>query len=373
MKNWRKQNPLILHDMAREISMLRKNYIPTLTDLGKNIMTLKTIQEQFSKDVSILTFESPLSKSIREANLCMSKTFASFKPLPSIITQIQKDRKKWVESLGTSVGALSQAKEIGCALTKNVSLIVNSSLLTQQTIARFDLKTIGESFNVGLNSRLALSKSITEMVNAYRGFWNTFNINPQKFFSIPSTATQIPSNEMNIATYQAELSRNEPAVFPEEEEFIKTIEPDDLNMKQTLALFDPELISLYEGAIAALISKSPDRIRHFSISLRELLTQTLHMLAPDEKFFRWNINKSLIDEKGRPKRAGRMLYICRNINYDLFSKFIDCDISVVLAFLNLFQEGTHAIKASFTEKQLKAMLIRTKCLIMYLIEISRNT
>jgi hypothetical protein len=376
IEKWRKENPVFLQDMVRGISGLRsviqKDYIPMLNGLGESISALKTMQEQLSKNFPILTFESSLLKSIREANLFMSTTLESYKPFYNIAIQIGKDQRKWVGSLASSIGAIPQAAEIAFALRKNISTVINSALLTQQTIARFDLKSIGESFNLGLNSQLTLCKSITEMVNTYRNFWNTLNIDPQKFFSMPLAATQIPNTEMNITIYQAEISRKSPMIFPEQEEFIVAIEPSELSVIESISLIDATLVKLYKGAIESYKSNNPDRIRHCTTSLRELFTHVLHKLAPDKDFFEWSEHKLYLDDKRRPTREGRLLFICRNINYSPLSKFIDKDISTSLIFLNLFQEGTHAIKPSFSEKQLKAMFIKMKCLIMYLIEISRH-
>lgn len=142
-------------------------------------------------------------------------------------------------------------------------------------------------------------------------------------------------------------------------------------MHKTIAAIDEGLIPFYEGAITAIASDNVDRVRHATISLRELFTQILHKLAPDEAFFEWNHDNSNL-YNGRPTRKGRLLYICRTINYDPFTTFVDRDISVALMFLDLLQKGTHTIEKPYDERQMKALLIRFECLIDFIIRMSRD-
>jgi hypothetical protein len=183
--------------------------------------------------------------------------------------------------------------------------------------------------------------------------------------------TKTPSIEMYLAVHQAEVSTKEAEVLPEEEEFLAEIKPSVQHMRELIASIDVQLLPLYEGAIDAIKSNNVDRVRHATTSLRELFTHILHRLAPDDAFFKWNQDESNL-YNGRPTRKGRLLYICRKINYDPFTTFINQDISAALTFLDLLQKGTHAIRKPYTERQLKALLIRMECLLDFIIRISRD-
>jgi len=128
------------------------------------------------------------------------------------------------------------------------------------------------------------------------------------------------------------------------------------------------LLGLYRGAKSALKKSAPDSARHFAISLRELISHTLHLLSPDDEFSSWNRDSSLI-HKGKPTRKGRLLYICREVTKGTYTKFVNADVDVTVKFINLFHEGAHSLESSFTEEQRRAMLRRAEGLLSYLIEI----
>lgn len=132
--------------------------------------------------------------------------------------------------------------------------------------------------------------------------------------------------------------------------------------------FNSELIIPLNGARKSLRSNNPDRIRHFAISLRELFTRVLHSLAPDEKVGEWSQDPNHY-HKGRPTRRARLLFACREINQDPFSNFIEKDIDAVIAFLKLFQKGTHEAKSNFTDAQLTALQNRAESTLRFLLEI----
>ena len=167
------------------------------------------------------------------------------------------------------------------------------------------------------------------------------------------------------------MSTIEVKVLPDDEEFLTEIEPSVQHMVDVIASIDVQLLPMYQGAIDAITSNNVDHVRHATTSLRELFTQILHKLAPDEAFFKWNQDELNL-YNGRPTRKGRLLYICRNINCDPFKAFVDQDILAALAFLDLVQKGTHAKKKPFNERQLKALLIRMESLLDFIIRTSQT-
>jgi len=131
-----------------------------------------------------------------------------------------------------------------------------------------------------------------------------------------------------------------------------------------------DLTTMLRGAVHSLSSHNPDRVRHFSISMRELFTQVLHRLAPDEEISRWSANESDY-YNGRPTRSARIRYICREINQAPFERFVRFDVKSISELLRLFQEGTHAPESTYTEGQLRAMRVRMENSIRFLIGISK--
>jgi Predicted pPIWI-associating nuclease len=132
-----------------------------------------------------------------------------------------------------------------------------------------------------------------------------------------------------------------------------------------------DLIPMWQGAQAALNSiDNPDYARHCAVSLREFFTQIIHRLSPDEDIKKWTEDPHCFD-KGRPTRKARLLFICRSINYNIFSDFIEKDVEAILEFVKLFQRGTHQVTIPFTHKQLLALKARVESAINFLIEIAQ--
>jgi hypothetical protein len=135
-----------------------------------------------------------------------------------------------------------------------------------------------------------------------------------------------------------------------------------------LTSLNQELTTPLQGARQILKSNNPERVRYFSTSLRELFTQVLHLLAPDERVKMWNTDPVNYD-RGRPTRRARLLYICRDLNQDSFSTFVEKDIDTVLSFLQLFQQGTHEVTSKYSDFQLRIMLTRMESTLRFLLEI----
>lgn len=131
-----------------------------------------------------------------------------------------------------------------------------------------------------------------------------------------------------------------------------------------------DLIALWQGANKSLDSTNPDYARHFAVSFRELFTQILHRLSPTHEIKKWTNDDKLFDN-GKPTRKARLLFICRSVNHDIFSDFLEKDVEAILELLKLFQRGTHQVIIPFTHKQLVALKARVESAIIYLIEISQ--
>lgn len=139
-----------------------------------------------------------------------------------------------------------------------------------------------------------------------------------------------------------------------------------------LAQVNPSLVRLWRGAKQALRSDNPDRVRHFAISIRELTTQVLHHLAPDDQIRAWSNSPDQFYQ-GRPTRRARLQFIYRKVTNDKFGGFVESDITTSLALLDLFQTGTHGVAVEYTPAQLDAMALKMDALIRFILEISAGS
>ena len=139
-----------------------------------------------------------------------------------------------------------------------------------------------------------------------------------------------------------------------------------------LADFDQRLCHLLHGARHALQGDNPDRARHVTTSVRELFTQVLHALAPDAAVHKWTSNTELF-HKNRPTRRARLLFICRDINCDPLSRFVEDDVRAALSFVDSLNSGTHVVESKLTRKQLASVVSRIESLLVFLLQIREKS
>ena len=102
------------------------------------------------------------------------------------------------------------------------------------------------------------------------------------------------------------------------------------------------------------------------------MTHVLHTLSPDDDVKSWNSDPSHY-QNNQPTRRARLLYICRRINHSQFTNFVKRDVDALLAFIDLFQQGTHDLTPSFTEDQMEAMVHRTEAAVLFLVNTALST
>lgn len=136
-----------------------------------------------------------------------------------------------------------------------------------------------------------------------------------------------------------------------------------------LFAFDQSLQPLLAGAHESLRGDNPDRVRHVTVSLRELFNHVLHRLAPDEQVQEWARDRGLVDG-GRPTRRARLLYICRSMECDALGTFLEQDAQSTLALINALNSGTHVVTSQLTRSQLNALVLRMESLLVFLLQIA---
>ena len=135
----------------------------------------------------------------------------------------------------------------------------------------------------------------------------------------------------------------------------------------------PQLLPLWRGARQALDSKNPDRVRHYIVSYREILTHLIYFLALDEQVLGWVARKLDYLHNGRPTRQARLLYISRNIERKDFGPFVVKNVGAAVAVFRLFNKGTHALKAGFSARDLVELQIRADNLLLFLLKVAEES
>ena len=311
---------------------------------------------------------SPALIAAREANLSISRM--AFPPMmESLSREIGKSSELWksqYESIQLTRDSLA-ASFIG--IQSQVARMAEISLLAEKSLSTLDFSSIGNMALIKKQFQESLKDAHFAFAESYSNLFNSLEHSHFSILSISPVVTSLPPIEFyygnkfieSIYSPEIDVSEEDQSLSSELQKEIK----DDI--ESYLARLDESLIKLWHGATQAIKSDNPDAIRHYSISLRELLTQVIHRLAPDDNIKKWSDMPEMYFD-GKPTRKARLLYVCRGIDHEPFAKFLRKDIESTLACINLFQEGTHSIDSELTPIQLDLLKIRTESTIRFLIK-----
>ena len=365
-----------------------------ITDFTQRFSSLRTI-DKLLPTVDTFAKVSPMFDVSRQATLSLSH-LAAPSNINSIASIAAKNYKPWYEETilksplsALIISQLTQSK-VGKAAT-SINNLLNTDVLSQfsvqSSIAKMtELSVFAEKYLVSfpwdnLGSKINITDPTKDLISSnflgvskhYSSLLKSFEENPISFTKIsPALTKSAPIEYFTGANLLEAISVDEEQIA--EEEIIKNeiLLENESSLTSYLPRLDTGLTKMWHGANAALSSSNPDKVRHFSASVRELFTHVMHILAPDEQIKKWS-NDSSLYHKGKPTRKARFLFICRNISNDPMTKFVEKDASATVEFLGLFQEGTHAITASFSEHQLIALKARAESTLKFLLEIDLKT
>jgi len=345
---------------ATQVDALAKHLINTakLNEIVQTSIGMDKLRDDIARAATSSAVASSLAISA-EAARRMSATLGGLGSYDKLLQRLaQTDR--WTASLD-AIGKIA----ISDQLNRRLGVILQSSLLTEQAIARIAARSLSVSQGLG--------QAFLKMGTAQRDIWRSLNVDIKRIASIPRLAVEAAGVDYYLVAHQIDVLPTDATVQPQDESLLGQLSARITDIPRLVASVGSDLLPLYRGALEAIRSKNPDRIRHASTSLRELFTQILHRLAPDPEVLRWIPESSLLDEKGRPTRRARLRYICRHVDHGDFSPFIEADLDAALKFLNLIQKGTHDVTAGFTDVQLAALVIRTESLLFHLIKLGTGT
>lgn len=365
-----------------------------ITDFTQRFSSLSTI-DKLLPTVDTFAKVSPMFDVSRQATLSVSH-LAAPSSINSIASIVANNYKPWYEEtiLKSPLSALVTSQltqfEVGKAAT-SINNLLNTDVLSQfsvqssiakmtelsvfaeKSLVSFPWDNLGSKVNITDPTKDLISSNFLGVSKHYSSLLKSFEENPISFTKISPTLTKsAPIEYFTGANLLEAISADEEQIA--EEEIIKNeiLLENESSLTSYLSRLDTGLTKMWHGANAALSSSNPDKVRHFSVSIRELFTHVIHILAPDEQIKKWS-NDSFLYDKGKPTRKARLLFICRNISNDPLTKFVEKDVSATVEFLGLFQEGTHTITASFSEHQLIALKARAESTLRFLLEIDLKT
>jgi len=374
-----------LSKVARGLTLSSKAYSDALSDLTRQTASLDAVSRAITKQLDIdrnlfgstnaileqinqIGAISPSLQSLVSANSSFTRMVERSSTSDTAFAKIFDDQKR----IQDMINGIGLADSLTAAFARiDTTRMLSASLAAQAKLANLDNLSIGRL--AGIDN--AFSKAITiNLGNLTRSYQSLFDAAATRESLAPHLPliTAYPPVE-----YYREIEVLETITVDEDsdqngEESLTTAINDTLpSVDGQLAGFDERLCRLLVGARQSLHDDNPDRARHVTTSLRELFTQVLHALAPDEHILQWTTNKEFFDNN-RPTRRARLLYICRSINCDPLTRFVEDDVRAALSFVDSLNSGAHVVESQLTTAQLGAIVSRMESLIMFLLQLRKN-
>ncbi len=313
---------------------------------------------------------------VSSASLSLSRILPPLEAMEKISKETTWVTGAWEAYIRSSQKSLDILQSTELAFQSHIAKSASISIAVEMRLAQISFEKIGETAHLSIAKQMALQRSFVEFTESYSHLYKSIEQHPAKIASFPPVVSSLPPVELfTVVESLASISTvpvNQRALPVEAIAIGREIINDTASsLEKLLSDIDLNLIRLWRGAKNALKSKNPDRVRHFATSLRELFTHVLHTIAPDTEIKKWTSDPNNY-HNGCPTRHARLLYLCRKINYGPFTTFVQKDVASDLAFLSLFQTGTHAVRSDFSEHQLLAMLARMESLLRFLLEIAKQ-
>jgi hypothetical protein len=382
-----------LNTVTNQMSILSSSLYETglttvISGLSDKLTSLNSISS-ILPNITIASDTSPFLSLSREATTSLASLHSSTN-LPGITSVINSNIEPWYTENIAKVSMLSTSVLSGLnisATTKSLSTLIgvdslssialSSGIAKATELALFSEKSLygvtnenlGIQIGIEDGSKKYLSLSSRGLATGYSDLMKSFQTDPLSYVNInPALSKQASIEYFTSANLLETISIEEDICFEEEVIKNKILYENEISLNEYLPKIDSGLYRMWQGAIEAYHSENTDKIRHFVTSIRELFTHLMQKLAPDKEIRSWTSEESLFHEK-RPTRKARLLYICRNISNDPFNKFVNKDVEATLAFIDIFQRGTHKINPYFTSNHLLTIKSKAEGTLKFLLEI----
>lgn len=312
---------------------------------------------------------SPAMSLLADAHTSFSALLGKHADLASISRASAALGPHWEDSITAYQRFSDQASAAELALKAHYTSVAESALLAQERLLSVPWASLGSATTMHAQEFAAIGDRFTTLADTYSSLIRSFEEREHFMAAFPPIVSHGPPVELLTSARVLDLlSRPLPDDgYPEVDHQIESDLEDEIeaSVDKLLAALNPELRTIWLGAKEALRSGNPDRRRHVAFSLRELVTHVLHALAPNDQLTSWTSDPSHF-HKGRPTREARVLFVCRGINHGPFTTFIRADVRASIEFITLFQRG-HELAVSFSEEQLRTLVIRTESFLRFLL------
>ncbi len=325
--------------------------------------------------------------SVHAANLSISRMFSKECSQPrSVLPSMAFDTGKMPREIFEKVHKTTCIWEkadvnlgmtaAGLSLKSEVSKLAAVSIGAEIGISRIKWDRLGDAIGISESNRTLSQETFRKLADSYAGVYRSFQMSARSIPSMRQVSLRMPPVELFshvnlVGSVSTQLGESEESLGLRTEIARGLGHESEGALQELLGHLDPALLPLWRGATEALESDNPDRVRHVTVSLRELFTQVLHKLAPDDAIREW-ASDSRYYHNGNPTRKARILHIYRRIKDGPLEDFAEKDIEAALELVQLFEAGTHRVRPEFSDKQARAIVLRMNNLIRFMLEVSQD-
>jgi len=319
-----------------------------------------------------LRVNNPTLAYLREANVGISNILTAQGSLAGLAKMAEG--RESIAAMLRHLAPADTAESIRLALDSTLTHQLSVSVAAELRVAEFASAPYKAALGLNPGKQRGLDLSLRNLAESYSNLCGAFAADPDRLLRFTPQLGSMPATELYAG---AELRRSLSQVQEDRNESQREVLHGTLSadgeetLEGLLADISSDLLDPLEGARVAIDSFNPDRTRHVAVSLRELFTQVLHRLAPDDRIRSWTTDRTHYDEKGRPTRRARLLFLYAPVNDSSLEEFVIRDVEAALEFLGLFHGGTHRVASSYTDPQLRALLFRMEALLRFLLRLAR--
>jgi len=365
-------NALAMASLNTQTASIYASISKTVTAQLKVDRNLLSSTDAMLKHINICDTISPNIKTLSAANTSltsMAKQLSSIETMKSL--SLSKIFEKYTQSQ-KSIQNIDISNAIKATSFKiDTTRMLSTSLSAQVKLANFDSLGLGRIAGLGDAFSSTISTNLANLTSSYKSLIN-----------LATTHDSLAKRLSLITTYA-------PIEYYREVKVVETITVDDVSktinnepietaitnylpsIDSLLEKLDERLLPVLHGAHQSLHDDNPDRARHVTTSIRELFTQVLHALAPDKEIQDWT-SKSNHFHENRPTRRARLLFICRHIDCNPLSKFIQDDVKAALSLVDALNSGTHGVESHLSDAQLASIVARMESLLIFLLQVHNN-
>jgi Predicted pPIWI-associating nuclease len=236
--------------------------------------------------------------------------------MQSLLDQANSASAVWRQQLAAVNQSLASLPNFNIVMQAHLADITKFAAISQASLAQLRWVRIGDLLAVQDSMRTGLQSTFAGFAESYSALYRSFEQHPSDVVALPPSISRLPAVEFFTGTVWVESitekTQEDQDVSEVRLHTLQTTQEESRDrLEQLLMMLDPDLVYLWRGAQASLTSANPDHVRHFATSLRELFTQVLHALAPDDKVRVWS-NRPEYYDHNRPTRKARLNYIFRN-------------------------------------------------------------